>query len=185
MAARCCKADAIVVLGCRNQSALRRRLEIGIRLFEAGAAPMLVLSGGGRGPLPEAEAMRRAAIAYGVPEAALLIEPLSRNTFENARETAQLLTALGRRSVLLVSDRAHLPRAAVLFRLAGLRVVGRAGTPAPPLGRSLGAAIREIIALPCSLLRWAITSRTGPASANTIEPQRASHCRSTGTAPGC
>jgi len=88
MAARCCKADAIVVLGCRGSAALRRRLEIGIRLFERGVAPLLVLSGGGGGPLPEAEAMRQAAIDHGVPETALLIDAVSRNTFENARETA-------------------------------------------------------------------------------------------------
>jgi uncharacterized SAM-binding protein YcdF (DUF218 family) len=159
MAGRCSSssADAIVVLGCRNSAALTRRLEIGIRLFEAGAGPLLVLSGGGRGPLPEAEVMRLAAIAHGVPEAAVLIDPLSRNTFENARETARLLTARERHSVLLVSDRAHLRRAAMLFRLAGLRVVGRAGAPAPSLGRSVGAAIREIAALPWSLMRALIT----------------------------
>ena len=153
MAARCCKADAIVVLGCRGSTGLRRRLEIAIGLFDGAAAPLLVLSGGGSGPLPEAEAMRLAAIAHGVPETALLIDPVSRNTFENARETARLLNARGLRSLLLVSDRAHLVRAAVLFRLAGLRVTGRAGVPAPSLGRKVGATLREIVALPWSLLR--------------------------------
>jgi uncharacterized SAM-binding protein YcdF (DUF218 family) len=156
MAARCSEADAVVVLGCRGSAALRR-LEIGIRLFEEGAAPLLVLSGGGSGSLPEAELMRRAAIADGVPETALLVDAVSRNTFENARETARLLSARGRRRVLLVSDRAHLPRAAVLFTLAGLRVTGRAGVAAPSLGRSAAAAIREIAALPWSLLRALIT----------------------------
>jgi uncharacterized SAM-binding protein YcdF (DUF218 family) len=86
MAGRCSEVDAIVVLGCRGPAALRRRLEIGIRLFERGAAPFLVLSGGGNGPLPEAEIMRRAAIAHGVSETALLIDTVSRDTVENARE---------------------------------------------------------------------------------------------------
>lgn len=153
MAGRCCKADAIVVLGCRGRAALKRRMEIGIRLFETGAAPLLVLSGGGRGPIPEAALMREAAIAHGVPETALLLDPVSRDTFENARETARLLSARGLRSVLLVSDRAHLPRAAVLFRLAGLWVTGRAGVPALSLGRETSTTLREIIALPWSLLR--------------------------------
>ena len=49
---------------------------------------MLVFSGGGHGPLPEAELMRRAAIAHGVPPTAMLVDPVSRDTFENARETA-------------------------------------------------------------------------------------------------
>jgi uncharacterized SAM-binding protein YcdF (DUF218 family) len=153
MAGRCSEADAIVVLGCRGRAALKRRLGIGIRLFDAGVAPLLVLSGGGSGPLPEAEIMRRAAIAHGVPETAMLVDTVSRNTVENARETARLLSARGLRSVLLVSDRVHLPRAALLFHLAGLRVVGRAAVPAYSLRLAASAAFREIFALPWSLLR--------------------------------
>jgi len=152
---RYCRADAIVVLGCRGSAALRRRLEMGIRLFEGGAAPLLVLSGGGQTDAPEAELMRRAALARGLPEAALLVEPMSRNTLENARETARLLSARDLRSVLLVSDRAHLLRAALLFRLAGLRVAGRAGVPARSRGGEAAAILRELLALPWSLLRAA------------------------------
>ncbi|MBV9199916.1 MAG: YdcF family protein [Alphaproteobacteria bacterium] len=161
MADKCFRADAIVVLGCRGSAALGRRLEIGIRLFKAGAAPLLVLSGGGSGPMPEAESMRRAAIASGIPEAAVVTEVVSRNTFENARETARLLKARGLRSVILVSDRAHLLRAAVLFHLAGLRVAASAGAPARSLWREAGATLREIAALPWSLLR-AIPFLIGP-----------------------
>ena len=156
MAGRCSEADAIVVLGCRGRAALKRRLGIGIRLFEAGTAPLLALSGGGKGPVPEAELMRRAAIAHGVPPHALLIDAVSRNTAENARETARLLNARGLGSVLLVSDRVHLPRAALLFRLAGLRVVGQAAMPAPSLRRAAGTILREVVALPWSLLRAAL-----------------------------
>jgi uncharacterized SAM-binding protein YcdF (DUF218 family) len=105
-----------------------RRLDCGIRLLQAGAAPLLLLSGGGSGPVPEAEIMRRMALARGVPDAALLVEPRSRDTVENARESARLLRPRGGRSVVLVSDRVHLPRAALLFRLAGLRVAGRVGS---------------------------------------------------------
>ena len=155
MAGRCSEADAIVVLGCRGPAALRRRLEIGIRLFERRSAPLLVLSGGGSGPIPEAELMRRAAIAHGVPPTALLIDILSRDTFENARETARLLSTRRLHSVVLVSDRVHLPRAAILFRLAGLRVVGRAAVPVRSLRRAAGATLREIVAMPWSLLRAA------------------------------
>jgi uncharacterized SAM-binding protein YcdF (DUF218 family) len=152
-------ADAIVVLGCRvapdgsASAALRRRLDRGIRLFEDGAAPLLVLSGGGVGPVPEAEIMRRMAVARGVPDTALLLEPGSRDTLENAHETARLLRSRGVRSVLLVSDRTHLPRAALLFRLAGLRVAGRAGVTSPLLLREVRAVIREYLALPGSLAR--------------------------------
>ena len=82
MAGRCSEADAIVILGCRGPAALKRRLGVGIRLFEAGAAPLLVLSGGGSGPLSEAEIMRRAAVAHGISETAMLVDTVSRNTVE-------------------------------------------------------------------------------------------------------
>ncbi len=155
MAGRCSEADAIVVLGCRGPAALQRRLKIGIRLFERGAAPLLVLSGGGNGPVPEAELMQRAAIAHGVSPTVLLIDAVSRDTVENARETERLLSTRGLRSVVLVSDRIHLPRAALLFRLAGLRVAGRAAVPASSLRRAALASLREVAALPWSLLRAA------------------------------
>jgi len=147
------QADAVVVLGCRSSAGLTRRLDLGVRLYLAGAAPLLLLSGGGTGPVPEAELMRRMALARGVPDAALLVEPNSRDTVENAWEAARLLRSRGARLVLLVSDRAHLPRAVLLFRRAGLRVAGRAAVPPPSIGWEIGAAIRECVALPRSLAR--------------------------------
>jgi uncharacterized SAM-binding protein YcdF (DUF218 family) len=166
MAARSSEADAIVVLGCRGRRALNRRLDRGIELFEARAAPLLVLSGGAPGPVEEAEFMRRAALARGLPESALLVEPTSRNTLENARETTRLLRSRGLGSILLVSDRTHLLRATALFRLAGLRVVGSAAVPASSLGRAIGAAIYETAALPWSLLRAVVMHQTRAARAS-------------------
>ena len=141
------------MLGCRGAAGLTRRLDYGIRLFQAGAAPLLLLSGGGSGPVPEAEIMRRMARARGVREAALLVEAGSRDTLENAWETARLLRPRGARAVFLVSDRAHLPRAVLLFRLAGLRISGCAGVPPPSLLWEACTAIRECVALPRSLVR--------------------------------
>ena len=141
------------MLGCRSSAGLVRRLDCGIRLFQAGAAPLLLLSGGGTGPVPEAEIMRRMALARGVPEAALLVESGSRDTVENAWETTRLLRPRGGRSVVLVSDRVHLPRAALLFRLTGLRLAGCVGVPPPSTLWEIDAAIRECLALPGSLAR--------------------------------
>ena len=149
----CRIADAVVVLGCRPSARLRRRVDCGIRLLQGGAAPLLVLSGGGDGPVPEAEIMRHMALDGGVPAAALLVEPGSRDTVENARETARLLRSRGARSVVLVSDRVHLPRAALLFRFAGLRLAGCVGVPPPSIRREIGAAIRECVKLPRSVAR--------------------------------
>ena len=54
---------------------------------------------------------------------------------------------------MLVSDRAHLPRAALLFRLAGRRVAGMGGVPPPSIRWEIDAVARECIALPRSLAR--------------------------------
>src|SRR5690242_4720121 len=58
------KADVIVVLGCqlfpggRPSERLRRRVALGVGLYREGAAPLLVMSGGGAGAVTEAAAMR-------------------------------------------------------------------------------------------------------------------------------
>jgi len=104
--------------------------------------------------------MRRLARAAGVPEAVLLVEPASRNTAGNAREAARLLRPLGLSTVLLVSDRTHLPRARLLFRLAGIAVVASAAPPPAPLGAEIAALLHELMALPYSLLR-ALWQRRG------------------------
>jgi len=82
---------------------------------------LLLLSGGGDGPVPEAEIMRQLALAQGMLKSAFLVEPASRNTVENAREAARLLRPQGRNTVLLVSDRSHPPRhpAVPTYRIAG------------------------------------------------------------------
>ena len=152
-------AEAIVVLGCRPDSEggaserLRRRVGRAVELYRAGAAPLLLFSGGGSGPVPEAEIMRDLARAAGVPDAALLCEPASRNTVENAVNSTRLLRERGITRIVLVSDRTHLPRAALLFRRAGLDVVGKAGVSARSLARAVGASVYEIGALPRSLVR--------------------------------
>lgn len=153
-------ADAIVVLGCqlvsggRPSERLRRRVALGIGLYREGTAPLLIMSGGGAaGAITEAAVMRDLAREAGVPETALLIEPESRNTFENAAYTARLLRDIGKTRIVLVSDRAHLPRAARLFRRAGLEVIGIAGVPASSMRRAFGAVLYEIASLLRGLFR--------------------------------
>jgi len=97
--------------------------------------------------------MRDLAREAGVPETAVLLEMESRNTFENAAYTARLLHAIGKPRIVLVSDRAHLPRAARLFRRAGLEVIGVAGVPASSMRRAFGAVLYEAASLMRGLFR--------------------------------
>jgi uncharacterized SAM-binding protein YcdF (DUF218 family) len=143
------KADAIVVLGCqlfpggRPSERMRRRVALGVGLYREGAAPFILMSGGGNGAMAEAAIMRDLAREAGVPETALLLETESRNTFENAAYTAHLLHGIGKIRIVLVSDRAHLPRATRMFRRAGLEVIGAAGVPASSMYRAFGAVLYE------------------------------------------
>lgn len=121
------RADAIVVLGARVLAgglpggSLRARVERGVELWRAGAAPLLVLTGGlGPHPPAEAEVMRRLCRELGVPDEALLLEAQSRSTWDNARFTAALLRARGLGRVLLVTDAFHLYRARQHFWLQGV-----------------------------------------------------------------
>lgn len=138
-------------------------MQVALALYRAGVAPMLLLSGGGH-PISEAEAMRRLALAAGVPESALLVEPTSRNTLENATHSAGLLAERPGTAVVLVTDRYHALRARVLFRLAGLTVSAVHVAPLPPR-RHLTMLLCETIKLPVSvlraLLRKALGSRRG------------------------
>jgi uncharacterized SAM-binding protein YcdF (DUF218 family) len=149
-------ADAIVVLGCRLPrdghpgGAIERRVAAGVALLAAGAAPLLLLSGGGSGPRSEAAAMRELALGLGAPEPALLLEPRSRDTIENALCSAALLRARGLSRVIVVTDRYHALRARVVFRHAGLAVV-RVASPPARLGRDWPMWLREGLALPRSL----------------------------------
>jgi uncharacterized SAM-binding protein YcdF (DUF218 family) len=151
-------AVAIVVLGAktlgdgRPSPAIERRMQAAFALYRAGIASILVLSGGGERAVPEAEVMRRLALAAGLPEAALIVEPRSRNTLENATETARLLADRGISAVILVTDRYHAPRARVLFRLVGLSVRAVHAPPAS-LRQEWPMWMLESVKLPNSVAR--------------------------------
>ena len=159
---------AIVVLGARVRAdgrasaALERRMRVAISLYRDGVAPLLVLSGGGRQAVPEAEVMRDLALAAGVPDSALMIEPRSRTTLENATETAKLLSTGRQSAIVLVTDGYHALRARLLFRMAGLRVVA-VHTAKVPLRPRLLMAAAECVKLPTNLVR-AVLRKLRPAA---------------------
>ncbi len=141
--------DVIVVLGAAvgagggPSAALRRRVAEGVRRLEAGAAPVLLLSGGkgggtGGGVPAEAEVMRDLALAAGVAAGLaaglaagvaverLVLETESRSTLENARCSARIMRARGWTKALVVTDAVHLPRALMAFRALGIDAKGAA-----------------------------------------------------------
>ncbi|WP_377304383.1 YdcF family protein [Rhodanobacter umsongensis] len=133
------RTDAIVVLGggwmpdaedvLDNPSAddAHTRLGFGRRLYVAGRAPVVLLSGG------DGEAQRMAArlALQGLPPARLWIEGRSRDTHENAVYSAQMLRRAGARRILLVTSAIHMGRAAASFRKQGVEVIPAPAMPLP------------------------------------------------------
>ena len=135
------EADAIIVLGGgldlpyppRQHPHLvtgSDRLLHALRLYRAGKAPHILLTGGNVFPQPglqsEAYYARRLLGLWGVPESAIVLETESRNTIQNAEYSARILKQRGWSDVLLVTSAAHMHRAVLSFRNAGVEV-----TPAP------------------------------------------------------
>lgn len=124
-------ADAIVVLGAaaydaRPSPVFAERIRHGIALYEQGYAPRLVFTGGyGDGArFSESQVARRYALRAGVPEDAILIETLSRTTWQNLSRARDLLSEHRLQRVIVVSDPLHMARALRLSRQLGIDAVG-------------------------------------------------------------
>lgn len=106
-------SDAIVVISGGGPE----RLAHGEQLFRDGFAKTLILAGDAQDPLSpsNAESMRAAAVADGIPDAAILVEPTSRTTYENADRMRDLLADDTER-IILVTSAYHQRRALEAFR---------------------------------------------------------------------
>src|SRR4026209_364096 len=101
-----------------------RRAVYAVRAYEEGAFHHIVLSGGGGPGRSIADAMKEYMVCRGVPADAIITEPFSRNTHENALFTKQLIAKLPGTKVLLTSDY-HMTRAHRVFVKAGIHVLPR------------------------------------------------------------
>jgi len=133
------QAEAIIVLGGGVKAALPPRpwVELGeagdriiyaSRLYRQGKAPLLVLSGGRvdwkGGGSPESADMAEIAQTMGVPASAILQDPDSHNTYQNAVNVRQILDAKGiKGSVLLVTSAMHMTRSLLIFQRLGIKVI--------------------------------------------------------------
>jgi uncharacterized SAM-binding protein YcdF (DUF218 family) len=158
------QSDVLILLGgvgldFDNPS---NRIMHALRIYRAGKAPLVLISGGGADPLN--------LVKLGVPRSALILETESRDTRENAVNAAVIFKAHGWRNGILVTSGSHMPRAISAFQRMGLSVVP-AATHAQSAPRSDGrldlqmdkeallrttAAIKEIIGLLVyRILGWA------------------------------
>jgi uncharacterized SAM-binding protein YcdF (DUF218 family) len=101
------KADTIIVLGGESVFRPERALE----LFNAGAAPSLIVSGDGhKGDI------ETYLLAKGVPASAIQLEPGSQSTKENAEFTCSILRSNHVKSAIIVTSWFHSRRSLASFR---------------------------------------------------------------------
>jgi uncharacterized SAM-binding protein YcdF (DUF218 family) len=163
--------DAVIVLsGMLDGSATERhkqpsyndnieRLLVAFQLLRDGRAKFVLLSGGasridGNGPV-EASVLAEQLKKWGIDPARIIEEKNSRNTRENAAESAKIIAQQNWKKLLLVTSAFHVPRALGCFKQVGLqpdllpvdyRYGGGGGSWVPRAG-ALGittGAIREL-----------------------------------------
>jgi uncharacterized SAM-binding protein YcdF (DUF218 family) len=133
------KVDGIVVLGGGFEGAINlarggyelnsggdRYVEAAILARRYPAAKIVVTGGVGSLILKgegDAETALRLFTALGVPRDRLVLENRSRNTYENAVFTKEMVTPKPGETWLLVTSAFHMPRAKALFDKAGFATV--------------------------------------------------------------
>jgi uncharacterized SAM-binding protein YcdF (DUF218 family) len=128
-------ADAIVVLGGVTRGTVPGigltdfdggvdRVIHAARLFKAGKAPLLILTGGNAAGLqPESEAMAEFAAFMGVSADKMVLESASRNTWQNGANCKRIFEEQGIKKILLVTSAYHIRRAEAVFEHFGVAVI--------------------------------------------------------------
>lgn len=122
------QSDVVVVLGglAADLGNPAERIKHALQIYRAGKAPLIVVSGGNPPSqvvvVPESRLMADLLVELGAPRSALILESGSRNTRENAVNTAAIFKEHGWRTGFLVTSGAHMPRALAAFQKVGLSV---------------------------------------------------------------
>ncbi len=123
-------ADVALVLGNavdpdgQPSARLRARLDRAVEGYWHGDFPVVIASGGiEEGARDEADVMSRYLVANGVPAADIIADNQGVNTFASARFTARLMHERGWKTVCVVTQYYHVPRARLALRRFGVETV--------------------------------------------------------------
>ena len=141
--------DCILVLGCgvREDGSpslmLRDRLDMGLGLYEAGAAPKLLMSGDhSRKNYDEVNTMKNYVMERGVPSDDVFMDHAGFSTYESMYRARDVFCS---KKLIIVSQQYHLYRAVYNARALGLDAWGVAAEDISYLGQTV-RDIREILA---------------------------------------
>lgn len=131
-------AEAIVVLGGATKNPVKPRPMVDLneqgdrliyaaKLYQDGLAPLIILSGGriewtGNGNSEAADMAEILKIA-AIPPEAMILEPNSFNTYQNATNVKEILLTRGIKKVLLVTSAMHMPRSLAIFQHLGIDAI--------------------------------------------------------------
>jgi len=158
--------DAIIVLGSPadddgnpTPEQLSRVTE-GVREYERGVAPRLILTGGAaRNRFVEADVMARTAAAQGIPPSTIFVETRALDTIQNACYSTRIMQAHGWHSAEVISSASHLSRAGLIFSGMPIKWEMHAAPPLQPPSAiySSGETLLEVLktARYLTYARWA------------------------------
>jgi len=134
-------ADCILILGCGVRESgepslmLRDRLDMGLALYELGAAPKLLMSGDhGQETYDEVNAMKNYAMERGIPSDDIFMDHAGFSTYESMYRAKEVFKA---EKVIIVSQKYHLYRAIYDARALGLDACGVAAEDIAYLGQTV------------------------------------------------
>ncbi|MBR4864788.1 MAG: YdcF family protein [Oscillospiraceae bacterium] len=142
-------ADCIIVLGCQVKESgemshmLHDRVQRGVELYKAGAAPKIIMSGDhGREEYNEVGAMKNYATENGVPSTDVFMDHAGFSTYETVYRAKEIF---GAKKVIIVTQEYHLYRAVYIAQQLGMEAYGVAADYRTYAGQ-LGRDAREILA---------------------------------------
>ena len=148
-AAKLDDADCIIVLGCQVKDdgslshMLRDRLMRGLEVYEAGAAPKLLMSGDhGRENYDEVGAMKNYAIENGVPSEDVFMDHAGFSTYETIYRAKEVFEA---NKVIIVTQEYHLYRALYIAEQFDIEAYGVSADLNTYAGQSM-RDFREVLA---------------------------------------
>ena len=134
-------ADVIVVMGAaeyrgKPSPVLKARLDHGLALYERKLAPRIVTTGGAGGDpvFTEGTVGRNYLIGRGVPGEAIILEDEGATTVHSTVAVAEIMSRMGLKSCILVSDGYHIFRAKKMLEARGMRVYGSPRAIKPETG---------------------------------------------------
>lgn len=151
------QADCILILGAKVKKdgspsyMLKDRLDLGIALYQEGAAPKLLLSGDhGQARYDEVNAMKAYAMERGVPKEDLFLDHAGFSTYESAYRAREIFQA---ETVIVVTQSYHQYRALYGCGKMGMKAWGAASDQAVYRGQNM-RDLREIAARDKDFFKW-------------------------------